>query len=120
MEISVVLIHNRDIQVSLHGQEVLHGPCADLLKNWNGLIQLMMQMLKSFGGKENILSVMLKAAKATCDFYIENTPADGVPYWDTGAPNLYKLGDYLNKPADPFNDYEPVIVLPQLLQHRDC
>ena len=51
---------------------------------------------------------MLKAAKATCDFYIDNTPADGVPYWDTGAPGLYKMGDYLNKPADPFNDFEPV------------
>ncbi len=51
---------------------------------------------------------MIKAAKATCDFYIDNSPADGVPYWDTGAPNLYKLGDYLNKPADPFNDFEPV------------
>jgi len=51
---------------------------------------------------------MLKAAKATCDFYIDNTPAYGVPYWDTGAPTLYKLGDYLNKPADPFNDFEPV------------
>ena len=51
---------------------------------------------------------MLKAAKATCDFYIDNSPADGVPYWDTGAPGLYKLGDYLNKPADPFNDFEPV------------
>jgi unsaturated chondroitin disaccharide hydrolase len=31
-----------------------------------------------------------------------------VPYWDTGAPDLYKLGDYLNKRADPFNDFEPV------------
>ena len=51
---------------------------------------------------------MIKAAKATCDFYIDNSPADGVPYWDTGAPDLYKLGDYLNKPADPFNDFEPV------------
>ena len=29
-------------------------------------------------------------------------------YWDTGAPNLYKLGDYLNRPANPFNDHEPV------------
>lgn len=64
--------------------------------------------LEEFSGKENILSLMLKAAKATCDFYIDNTPADGVPYWDTGAPNLYKLGDYLNKPADPYNDVEPV------------
>ena len=51
---------------------------------------------------------MLKAAKATCDFYIENTCADGIPYWDTGAPGLSKMGDYLNKPADPFNSYEPV------------
>lgn len=30
------------------------------------------------------------------------------PYWDTGAPNLYRLGEYLNKPAAPFNDFEPV------------
>ena len=64
--------------------------------------------LNAFSGKENILSFLLKAAKATCDFYISNSPADGVPYWDTGAPNLDKLGDYLNKPADPFNDFEPV------------
>ena len=58
--------------------------------------------------KENILSIMLKAAKATCDFYIGNCPVDGVPYWDTGAPGLADLVDYLEKPADPFNDFEPV------------
>jgi hypothetical protein len=51
---------------------------------------------------------MLKAARATCDFYIEHTPADGVPYWDTGAPALHRLGDYLDRPADPYNDHEPV------------
>ena len=34
--------------------------------------------------------------------------ADGVPYWDTGAPGLARLGDYLGRPADPFNDHEPV------------
>jgi len=51
---------------------------------------------------------MLKAAEATCDFYIENSPACGIPYWDTGAPNLYKLGDWAAKPADPFNEFEPV------------
>ena len=50
----------------------------------------------------------LKAARATCDFYIRETPTDGIPYWDTGAPGLAKLGDYLDRPADPFNDYEPV------------
>ncbi len=52
--------------------------------------------------------IVIKAATATCDFYIENTPTDGIPYWDTGAPNLYKLGDYLNKTSDPYNDFEPI------------
>lgn len=64
--------------------------------------------LKSFSVEQNILSFMLQAAKATCDFYIENTPADGVPYWDTGAPQLKRIDDYLNKRADPYNEYEPV------------
>lgn len=63
---------------------------------------------ESLSGKDKIASLMLKAAKATCDFYIEHTPTDGIPYWDTGAPLLYKLGDYLNKSSEPFNEYEPV------------
>ncbi len=50
----------------------------------------------------------LKAARVTCDFYLGNTPVDGIPYWDTGAPGLAKMGDYLSRPSDPFNDYEPV------------
>jgi hypothetical protein len=60
------------------------------------------------GWKGNIMEIMLKAARATCDFYIANSPADGIPYWDTGAPGLSKLGDYLSRPADPYNDHEPV------------
>jgi hypothetical protein len=64
--------------------------------------------LEALGGKQPLTEVFLKAAKATCDFYIENTPTDGIPYWDTGAPLLHRLGDYLERPADPFNQYEPV------------
>jgi hypothetical protein len=52
--------------------------------------------------------MLLQPALATADFFIENTPIDGIPYWDTGAPGLRDLGDYLNRPADPFNDREPV------------
>jgi len=63
---------------------------------------------ETMGGKSEIEKMMLKAAKATCDFYIENNPVDGIPYWDAGAPNLHKLGDYLNHPANPFNHWEPV------------
>ena len=64
--------------------------------------------LAVYGEKEEIEAFMLKAAKATCDFYITNSPSDGITYWDTGAPVLHKINDHLNKPADPFNDYEPV------------
>lgn len=65
--------------------------------------------LKSFGGREAVEGLLLKAARAVCDFYIENSAADGIPYWDTGAPTLWKLGEnYLDRPAEPFNDYEPV------------
>ena len=64
--------------------------------------------LEAFGGRTPVEDMMLKAAIATCDFYIKNTSIDGIVYWDTGAPMLYKLGDYQNRPAEPFNDYEPV------------
>jgi len=65
-------------------------------------------LFERVGGKEYIEKFMMKAAKATCDFYIEHSPIDGIPYWDTGAPMLHRIKDYLNKPADPYNDYEPV------------
>jgi unsaturated chondroitin disaccharide hydrolase len=52
---------------------------------------------------------MLNAARATCDFYIDSAAcADGIPYWDTGAPGLTSLGDWGDRAADPFNDREPV------------
>ena len=59
-------------------------------------------------GQDDTKAVMERAARATCDFYLENTPPDGIPYWDTGAPGLAQLGDWRNQPADPFNAYEPV------------
>jgi len=64
--------------------------------------------LAPWGGRDAILETLLKAARATADFYLENTPSDGIPYWDTGAPGLAALGDYLDRPAEPENDHEPV------------
>jgi unsaturated chondroitin disaccharide hydrolase len=58
--------------------------------------------------QEDLISELAQAAIATAEFYLTHTPTDGIPYWDTGAPNLYKLGDYLDRPADPYNEYEPV------------
>ena len=60
------------------------------------------------GEPEPIVATMRKAAEATCDFYIEHSPTDGIPYWDTGAPNLHKLGDWAGRASDPFNPWEPV------------
>lgn len=64
--------------------------------------------LEPFGGRAAIEELLLKPALATCDFYIDQTPTDGIPYWDTGAPELHRLGNYLDKPAQIENDFEPV------------
>jgi hypothetical protein len=64
--------------------------------------------LDACGGRDEVESWMLEAARATCDRYLEDTAADGIPYWDTGAPGLADLPGWRDRPADPFNDCEPV------------
>ena len=64
--------------------------------------------LEPFGGKPEIVGLFDRAAAATCNFYIENTASDGIPYWDTGAPGLKQMGDIYNRPSEPENDIEPV------------
>lgn len=59
--------------------------------------------------KQEVVDEYRRCAIDTCDHYIdEATAADGITYWDDGAPNLHKLGDWKAAPADPFNDHEPV------------
>lgn len=60
------------------------------------------------GGRSENEQIMRRAAVATAEFYIDNTPTDGIPYWDTGAPGLAQLGDYLDRPAEVDNPHEPV------------
>jgi len=64
--------------------------------------------LASFGGWEALEARYREAAQATCDWYINHATPNGIPYWDHGAPNLHKLGDFENQPADPYNPHEPV------------
>jgi unsaturated chondroitin disaccharide hydrolase len=64
--------------------------------------------LERCGGREEVHSLMLHAARATCDHYIDVAAADGVPYWDAGAPGLAALEGWRDRAADPFNDREPV------------
>jgi unsaturated chondroitin disaccharide hydrolase len=64
--------------------------------------------LALFGGRAFTDTWMLDAAMATADYYIQSAAADGIPYWDTGAPGVQSLGDLNVRRADPFNDVEPV------------
>ena len=64
--------------------------------------------LEALGGRGEIEPIMRKAAVAASDFYLENTPIDGIPYSGYGRPGLIHLGDYLSRKAEPRNDYEPV------------
>ncbi len=64
--------------------------------------------LAPYGGKSELVQAFEEVASAVASFWLEQTPTDGIPYWDTGAPNLYKLGDWASRPSEPFNDYEPV------------
>jgi len=64
--------------------------------------------LEPFGGRGDIDAFMMKAAKATADFYIQHTPTCGVPYWDDGAPGLAQMPGWADNAADPYNDHEPV------------
>ena len=65
--------------------------------------------LSGLGGAAAVRTLMVEAARATCDFYIESAAAaDGVPYWDTGAPGLSALADWGARASNPFNDHEPV------------
>jgi hypothetical protein len=52
--------------------------------------------------------LFLRTATVAADFYLANCCTDGIPLWDTGAPNVHRLGNYLGKASNPFNRWEPV------------
>lgn len=65
-------------------------------------------LARDASGTMAVCGLFLRAAVATAEFYLAHSCADGVPLWDTGAPNAHRLGNYLAKPSDPFNSWEPV------------
>jgi len=65
--------------------------------------------LAPFGGRSEIEHVVRRMARVTADFYIDGlTAADGITYWDDAAPGLARMPDWRERPADPYNDHEPV------------
>jgi len=66
------------------------------------------EALAACGGRAEVDAMLVEAARATCDRYIEIAAADGIPYWDEGAPGLANMDGWSDRDADPFNDHEPV------------
>jgi hypothetical protein len=65
--------------------------------------------LDAAGGRRAVTDLFEKTARAASDYYIDGYSArDGIPYWDTGAMNTHRLGEYQKRDADPFNAFEPV------------
>ena len=52
-------------------------------------------------GDQQIVDWMLAAAQASCDFYIQNRPREGISYWDTGTLGLARLGTIWNNRQTP-------------------
>ena len=55
-----------------------------------------------------LMDLMKRTMEAVADYYLQQTASDGIPYWDTGAPGLAHMGDYLSRPSEPDNPHEPV------------
>jgi unsaturated chondroitin disaccharide hydrolase len=66
------------------------------------------ESLAPCGSRASVDAMLVEAARATCDRYIEIAAADGIPYWDEGAPGLVNMIGWGERNADPFNDHEPV------------
>ena len=79
--------------------------CAE---EWEVLSRLPKDELDSHDAAGEILSRLREGARATADFYIDNTFADGIPLWDTGAPGVAQFGDYRDSVSVPDNPWEPV------------
>ena len=65
--------------------------------------------LEQHGGRDAFTTIMLDAARATSDFYIDRRPRPtasrtGIP----ARPVSSRCRDWRDRPADPFNDHEPV------------
>ncbi len=61
-----------------------------------------------YPAKKDAIERFIGVVEAVADFYLAHSTTDGIVYWDTGAPGLERMGDYLDRPADPYNDFEPV------------
>ncbi|BAS28236.1 hypothetical protein [Limnochorda pilosa] len=72
------------------------------------LARLPEERLAPFGGRAAVLGWMERAARVTADYYLQHSFGDGIPLWDTGAPNVPRIAAYPHEASDPWNGHEPV------------
>lgn len=73
------------------------------------LVEVDPEEFESFGGRAHVIRCFEHVLNVTCDYYIDGyTFLDGIPLWDTGAPNAHQLPNYDDTISDPFNNIEPV------------
>ena len=99
---------SRAIRRSAPGRAGWRGRCSALPSSSSSSRRCPDDACEACGGRASIDALLLEAARATCDHYLDIAAADGVPYWDAGAPGLAALDGWRDRPADPFNDHEPV------------
>ncbi len=79
--------------------------CAEQLEFFSSLPE---EHYRPYDPEGDFLKRLQDAALATADFFIENSAADGIPFWDTGAPGLLELANYREEASTPDNPHEPV------------
>ncbi len=83
--------------------------CAEQLEFFYAGEQGTEEDFAAVGGRQAFLQQLQRGALVTAEFYLANCCADGIPMWDTGAPQLHRLpSNYLDRPSDPYNPWEPV------------
>lgn len=78
---------------------------AELLEYF---VKLSTAALEPFIRKRQLIDLCERAARSTAEFHIHHSFADGIPFWDTGAPGVASFGTYTDQPSDPYNDVEPL------------
>src|SRR5262249_4844230 len=59
------------------------------------------------GGRGDVEAMLVEAARATSDHYIEIAAADGIPYLDDGGAGLAGVGGGGGRAAGPVQEYAP-------------
>lgn len=58
--------------------------------------------------RDRLIAIYRRAAEAAAEWFIAHSFADGMVYWDGGAPGIPRDLDYNAHVSAPYNDHEPI------------